>query len=185
MYLTRFGSILTPDWGTPSLQDIAYTLSKIIRYNGASRVDISVAAHSILTYELAKYNNEHIRIQLLCLLHDAAESAIGDVPSPFKNDGLKETEKKIWLRILNSFGVEPPKDEEQTVVDFYDKQCLRIEAHVLGAGGHGFEDIVPLPTVANEIETFKSNLANKDYDWGLLFERLVRQSLSIYHEGPV
>lgn len=68
------------------LDDIAWHLSRIHRFNGASDVPITVAEHSI---DVMRRYEEHWpatpRKELLAvLLHDAAEAYIGDIPRPVK-----------------------------------------------------------------------------------------------------
>ena len=85
------------------LSAISRALSRIPRWCGHTPLAISVAQHSLLVseiiasplhYELPELDGEresdllHVpakKLQLIALLHDAAEAYIGDIPSPVKN----------------------------------------------------------------------------------------------------
>lgn len=68
------------------LEDIAHHLTKICRYNGALPLNIhySVANHSIAMYYYALENEMSLEVQRLCLLHDASEAYLGDLPHAVK-----------------------------------------------------------------------------------------------------
>ena len=66
------------------IDDIAHALSYITRANGHFNKFFSVARHSINCAEEAKLRGYSVRVQLLCLLHDAAEAYIGDMTRPLK-----------------------------------------------------------------------------------------------------
>jgi len=88
--------------------DIAAHLSRICRYNGALRDDIeiySVAQHSVLV-------SEHVPPEhaLEALLHDAAESYVGDRVRPVKHatPGFDIEEHGVDQAIRRKYGL-PPK----------------------------------------------------------------------------
>ena len=66
------------------IEDIAHALSFLTRANGHFSVFFSVARHSINCALEAKNRGYSKRVQLLCLLHDAAEAYIGDMTRPLK-----------------------------------------------------------------------------------------------------
>ncbi len=66
------------------ITDIAHALSLLTRANGHFSVFFSVARHSINCALEARNRGYSKRVQLLCLLHDAAEAYIGDMTRPLK-----------------------------------------------------------------------------------------------------
>lgn len=66
-----------------SINDIAYGLSGIYRFNGQSRV--SVARHSLALSQLTFLALGSYRASLYALLHDAPEAYLLDIPVPLKN----------------------------------------------------------------------------------------------------
>lgn len=75
-----------------NIQDIAHALGNQCRFNGHTKIFYSVAEHSVLCYhylnELKNEHNEKLKLSaktlMYCLLHDAAEAVISDIPKPFK-----------------------------------------------------------------------------------------------------
>lgn len=66
------------------IDDIAHALSMITRANGHFTEFFSVARHSINCAAEAKARGYTQKVQLLCLMHDAAEAYIGDMTRPLK-----------------------------------------------------------------------------------------------------
>ncbi len=66
------------------ITDIAHALSMLTRANGHFDTFFSVARHSINCALEAGSRGYGKRVQLLCLLHDAAEAYIGDMTRPLK-----------------------------------------------------------------------------------------------------
>ena len=73
-----------PSYEVIEIEDIAHALSYITRANGHFNKFFSVARHCINCAEEAKMRGYGERVQLLCLLHDAAEAYIGDMTRPLK-----------------------------------------------------------------------------------------------------
>ena len=67
------------------IEDIAHSLSLMTRANGHCRQFYSVAQHSINCALEARNLGLSPRVQLACLLHDAAEAYIADIPRPVKH----------------------------------------------------------------------------------------------------
>ncbi len=64
-------------------EDIAHSLSHVCRFAGHCRVFYSVAEHSLLVAEIMRFFEWGDPFE--GLLHDASESAIADIATPFKN----------------------------------------------------------------------------------------------------
>ena len=84
-WITTYGGIhffpLEPEADKIEITDVAHALSLICRGNGHVKTFFSVGQHCIhcaLEAEARGYGN---RIALACLLHDASEAYMSDVPS--------------------------------------------------------------------------------------------------------
>ena len=86
-----------------SMTDVAHSLALLCRFNGHCREFYSVAQHSVIVSQLVNSP----RNGLPALLHDAAESYIGDIIIPFKNslNQVKEIEEKIMEAVYSRFNV--------------------------------------------------------------------------------
>ena len=81
------------------VEDIAHALSLVCRGGGHIRYFFSVAQHSMNCASEAAARGWSGRIVLACLLHDASEAYMSDVPRPFKKY-LKDY-KKLEDRLLS------------------------------------------------------------------------------------
>ena len=68
-----------PKWGDINIDDIAWSLAKLIRYNGHIPWDYTVARHSII---MSYYVPEEYAME--ALLHDSGEAYCGDIIKPLK-----------------------------------------------------------------------------------------------------
>jgi hypothetical protein len=118
------------------INDIAWSLAHMLRFNGHLLIQISVAQHSICVSELVP---EPLR--LAALLHDAHEAYLGDIVRPVKRylktggvdvDGLEGYwQNQIWKR----YGCLPlDKGEEQVILEADDFQLAREIASFAPAG---------------------------------------------------
>lgn len=125
--------LFDPDPADVRLADIAAGLAHTCRFGGHSRQFYSVAQHSLFVSR--EFSTP--RLQLLGLLHDAAEAYVGDVPRPMKAalDGFEEAEHEILASIWDAFDVAPPTDGEWERVMAADDRLLAYEAtHLLEDG---------------------------------------------------
>ncbi|MDE5966785.1 MAG: hypothetical protein K2G89_08125 [Lachnospiraceae bacterium] len=92
-YITTYsGSHFFPTEPSPEdihITDIAHALSLLCRGNGHVKTFFSVGQHCIHCALEAKARGYSERVIFACLLHDASEAYMSDVPSPFKKH-LKE-----------------------------------------------------------------------------------------------
>jgi hypothetical protein len=96
--------------------EIAWTLSQICRFGGASVNYLSVAQHSVHVASHLEMEGEDVRTILLGLLHDAHEAYLGDLTTPFQDamdilrpgfkDGLRLLKRRADAAIHAAFGVD-------------------------------------------------------------------------------
>lgn len=89
-YITTYtGKHFNPTQPDPDLiriQDIAHALSLICRGNGHVQTFWSVGQHCICCAKEAAARGLSDRMVIACLLHDASECYMSDVPTPFKKE---------------------------------------------------------------------------------------------------
>ena len=145
------------------INDIAWSLSKTIRYNGHIKYDYTVARHSII---MSYYVDlEHA---MEALLHDAGEAYVGDLVAPLKEISaeFEKIEDAITAQIMkkynNGIGVkvcpfrlveEYHKTEK---VDRADKEIYHHECYILGREGR----YVPKMQIATKKAMAETGLGN-------------------------
>lgn len=115
-----------PDPDAIDIRDIAHALSLICRGNGHVKTFFSVGQHCIRCALEAEARGYSERVALACLLHDASECYMSDVPSPFKKSlqGYQEAEKKLLAVIFEKFlGTVLTREEKEKVKEI-DKDTL-------------------------------------------------------------
>ena len=75
---------MKPDEAALDIRDIAHALSLTCRGNGHVKNFFSVGQHCISCAKEAAARGYSNRVVLGCLLHDASEAYMSDVPRPFK-----------------------------------------------------------------------------------------------------
>ena len=115
-----------PDAEGICIEDIAHALSLLCRGNGHVSKYWSVAQHSLICAREAAARELPDRIVLACLLHDAGECYLSDVPRPFKSElpGYRELEDKLLRLIYTRFLGAPLTEEEEKVVKEIDDGAL-------------------------------------------------------------
>ena len=87
-YITTYTGIhffpTEPDPEGICIEDIAHALSLLCRGNGHVSTFWSVGQHCIICAREAAAREWPDRLVLACLLHDASECYLSDVPRPFK-----------------------------------------------------------------------------------------------------
>lgn len=119
--------LLNPVPESVHLSDIAYSLSRMARYNGHTKykVPYSVAQHSVYT---ASQVEPPIRVA--ALLHDAHEAYLGDLARPIKGlfPGWTELERRVQAVIHARFGLPWPLDGDvEAAIKYADNQALATE----------------------------------------------------------
>ena len=115
------------------IEDIAHSLSLMTRANGHFKQFYSVAQHCINCAREAQSRGFDKRLQLACLLHDAAEAYIADIPRPVKHQltGFAEIEDNILGVIMRRFGLADLTDDEWEAVKTVDDALLHAEFEAL------------------------------------------------------
>jgi hypothetical protein len=168
--------------GAPSLFDIGTGLSRTARFAGQTKIWYNVLAHVLTVADLLPEN-----FRFYGLIHDAAESIVGDQVTTWKNLMTKADENVVMGRICHSLGVEFPFPREiQDQVDWADRACLRAEAEVLGHGDaqHDyFINVCPEVPRAYELTGIRSQVPCGDWleygRGGDLYESEVRAAMKV------
>lgn len=149
---TRTGrriDFLNPDPEQISLEDIAWSLSRIRRFNAHNALDCSVAVHSCMVALLAP---KEVRVK--AFVHDFHEYVTGDVNTTIKHllPGWYDLEDRIQQAIYKRFDITPPTPEEQRLIDIADIQALKIEARAgMRSRGEGW-DLPEVPAKPEDVE---------------------------------
>lgn len=104
-------------------EDIAHALSNKCRFSGATKKFYSVAEHSILVAQLVP-----MEFALEALLHDAAETYLGDFPGPLKEHFplYEQIEFDILATVYKRFGIKP-SPESRAAIRKADMDVLELE----------------------------------------------------------
>ena len=126
---TYMGKKVDPMEVTPediTLEDIAHALSLICRGNGQVTHFYSVGQHCINCAKEAAARGAGVRLQLGCLLHDAAEAYMSDLITPIKihMPVYYEIEDRFLKAVYEKFGLEDLKDEEWDYIMEVDRALL-------------------------------------------------------------
>lgn len=85
-YIGKHFEPASPDPDMIYIEDIAHALSLITRGNGHVKTFWSVGEHCINCAKEARAEGLSDRLVLACLLHDASECYMSDIPRPFKKE---------------------------------------------------------------------------------------------------
>ena len=108
------------------IEDIAHALPMICRGNGHVTTYWSVGEHCICCAKEALARGLSNRLALACLLHDASECYMSDVPRPFKKSlpAYTEQEEKLLTMIYEKFLGANLTDKEQIQMKQIDDDLL-------------------------------------------------------------
>lgn len=114
-------------------EDIAHALSMTVRANGHIKHFYSVAQHAIDCVREARARGCSRRIQLACLLHDASECYIADVPRPVKHRllGYAQIERRISDTVFEACGIGRLTPKETRILNEIDDALLYHEFFAL------------------------------------------------------
>ena len=128
-YTGRHIDPLHPDPDMICIEDIAHALSLICRGNGQVKTFFSVGQHCINCAREALARGYSRRVAFACLLHDASECYLSDVPRPFKKtlSGYKEQEKNLLDLIYQKYLGSPLNaKEEQLLKEMIEEGFIRV-----------------------------------------------------------
>ena len=135
-YTGRHFEPADPDPEMIRIEDIAHALSMICRGNGHVKTFWSVGQHCINCANEARARGLSDRMVLACLLHDASECYMSDIPRPFKKElpEYRAHEERLLDMIYEKFLGSPLTQEEQIRLKeiddamlWYDLELLRHE----------------------------------------------------------
>lgn len=117
---------LEPNMEALDVRDIAHALSLTCRGNGHVKQFFSVGQHCISCAKEAAARGYSNRVVLACLLHDASEVYMSDVPRPFKVvlTEYVEAEERLLGLIYEHFLGSVLSEEEQELVRKVDDDLL-------------------------------------------------------------
>ena len=115
------------------IEDIAHSLPLICRGNGQVKTFFSVAQHCINCAKEAEARGYSRRVQLGCLLHDAAECYLSDVPRPLKQfmPEYYDYEDRMLNLIYTKFMGSAVTEEENRLIREIDDVMLYFDLHTL------------------------------------------------------
>lgn len=125
-YTKKHITVMDPKEEDIDINDIAHALSMLTRANGHFASFYSVGQHSIgCAYEAIEREYSK-KVILACLLHDASEAYLCDIPRPLKRSmpDYLAAEDKMQNLIFEKFLGEPLTGDEETLVQSVDDAIL-------------------------------------------------------------
>lgn len=115
-----------PDMARVDIRDIAHALSLTCRGNGHVKTFFSVGQHCVNCAREARARGYSDRVVLACLIHDASEAYMSDVPRPFKKSlpEYRQAEERLLGMIYRKFLGSDLTEEEKTLVKRIDDDLL-------------------------------------------------------------
>lgn len=156
------------------ITDAAHALSLICRGNGHVKQFFSVGQHCILCAREAAARGYSARVRLACLLHDASEAYMSDVPRPFKKY-LKEYtvfEDRLLSLIYEKYLGSDVTEAEQAQIREIDNDLLAYDlCYLLGEGREG-----DLPQLACEFQYEVLDFTAVEREYLELFRQLMQDA---------
>lgn len=124
---------VNPDMSQVDIIDIAHALAMICRGNGHVQTFFSVGQHCINAAREAVARGYSKRVVLACLLHDAGEAYMSDVPRPLKAamPEYVQIENRLLDLIYEKFLGSALTEEETALVKSIDDDLLYYDLRVL------------------------------------------------------
>lgn len=117
---------MQPNMEAIEIRDISHALSLTCRGNGHVKNFFSVGQHCVYCAKEAEARGYSKRVVLGCLLHDASEAYMSDVPRPFKEmlPEYQQVEDKLIDLIYTRFLGSPLTEAEKKKVKEIDDDIL-------------------------------------------------------------
>lgn len=126
--------IEAPQADTLRIEDIAHALSFLCRGSGQANFFFSVARHCVYCAREAQARGFSREVVLACLLHDASEAYMTDVPKPIKDNLIpqyRKYEDMLLDRIYEKFIGRSLTKEELSQVALIDRVLLQYDLKYL------------------------------------------------------
>ena len=126
--------IESPKADTIRIEDIAHALSFLCRGSGQANFFFSVARHCVYCAREAQAQGFSREVVLACLLHDASEAYMTDVPKPIKDNLIPQYRKyeDVLLDVIyRKFIGRPLTEEELSQVSLIDRVLLQYDLRYL------------------------------------------------------
>ena len=126
--------IESPQADTLRIEDIAHALSFLCRGSGQANFFFSVARHCVYCAEEACARGFPREVVLACLLHDASEAYMTDVPKPIKDNLIpqyRQYEDALLDQIYAKFIGRPLTSDELAQVALIDHVLLQYDLKYL------------------------------------------------------
>ena len=126
--------IEAPKADTIRIEDIAHALSFLCRGSGQATFFFSVARHCVYCAREAKAQGFSREVVLACLLHDASEAYMTDVPKPIKDNLIpqyREYEDALLSVIYEKFVGRALTEGELSKVSLIDHLLLQYDLKYL------------------------------------------------------
>ena len=159
---------MKPDEAALDIRDIAHALSLTCRGNGHVKNFFSVGQHCISCAKEAAARGYSNRVVLGCLLHDASEAYMSDVPRPFKavlKEYVEAEDKLIDLIYFHFMGKTLNEEEKELVREVDDDLLYYDMIELLGVPQEG-----PAPAIHIELDYGTCSFGNVENEYIDLFE---------------
>lgn len=154
---------IKPDIECLDIRDIAHALSMTCRGNGHVKQFYSVGQHCLMCANEAAARGYSNRVVLGCLLHDASEAYMSDVPRPFKEmlPEYVQLEEKLIDLVYTRFLGSTLTEEEKELVRKVDDDVLYFD--MLELFGVVWGDYVPVLEIEPDYTFIPFQEVEKEY----------------------
>ena len=154
---------LNPEIDKIKGEDAAHALSMICRGNGHVKTFFSVGQHCINCCREAMERGYSDRIALACLVHDASEAYMSDVPRPLKHlmpDYIEVEDALLEVIYIRFLGSSITKEEKRIVKEIDDDMLYYDMKELLG---ETIRDAAPAIKISISYEERSFKEVEKEY----------------------
>ncbi len=161
-----FVDLMDPQPEQICIEDIAWSLSRTARFNGATGGEFtySVAQHCVwVSMAVQRFWNKDAAVALRALLHDAHEAYTGDIVTPMKQmDSLRAAitaiEERLQRVIHVALDVSCPVEAEMFIIKQADTLASIVEAYHLQPSRGAHWELPPADVPRFMLDTFSQPL---------------------------